>query len=407
MGLHRRPESDHYVLEVRWRTYPRIKLSTGTASKTRARQIEGTLERLRDTGRRDIIELLVAGKLSLDDVHNRYLRDPASLEQPLTREKSPAIGPLVDEWLEWLRDPATISPRTRRPYARQSIERYDDSWKKLFKTLTLGRDTTLGDITRGALLEYRKERRKGGKTGATLNRDLTAVQSFFRWAEEERALAIPHFRVPKEREPEGKERWLDAQEIAKIEKVAGREWWALFAALIYTGMRIGEAQGLRWGDGLVERRIRLHERGGRRLKTASSQRDLPIATPLASVLAEQAARIPSGPADLVYPPPYAIYWNARNNFARCVRQAKIAPCTIHDLRHTFGVHCAQAGVPLPRLQKLLGHASPIMTMRYMNHAPEAYFTEDAARLAASIQGGAPDSEAAARAELARASIRLA
>jgi hypothetical protein len=41
---------------------------------------------------------------------------------------------------------------------------------------------------------------------------------------------------------------------------------------------------------------------------------------------------------------------------------------------------------LPRLQKLLGHSSPLMTMRYMKHAPEAYFAEDAARVAASLQG---------------------
>ena len=59
---------------------------------------------------------------------------------------------------------------------------------------------------------------------------------------------------------------------------------------------------------------------------------------------------------------------------------------ICDLRHTFAVHCAQAGGPLPRIQKLLGHASPVMTMRYMKPAPEAYFVEDAARIAASIQG---------------------
>jgi len=72
--------------------------------------------------------------------------------------------------------------------------------------------------------------------------------------------------------------------------------------------------------------------------------------------------------------------------ARAVRSSGIAPATIHDLRHTFAVHCAQAGVPLPRIQKILGHASPVMTMRYMKHAPEAYFVEDAARIAANIRG---------------------
>lgn len=81
-----------------------------------------------------------------------------------------------------------------------------------------------------------------------------------------------------------------------------------------------------------------------------------------------------------------MYQRAYKAFQRAVTAAKIAPTTVHDLRHTFGVHCAQAGVPLPRLQKLLGHASPTMTMRYMKHAPEAYFAEDAARVAASMCG---------------------
>lgn len=94
-------------------------------------------------------------------------------------------------------------------------------------------------------------------------------------------------------------------------------------------------------------------------------------------------------------------------FARAVRSSEIAPATIHDLRLTFAVPCAQAGVPLPRIQKLLGHASLVMTMRYMKHAPEAYFVEDAARIAASIQGTGAGVEQEARAETAQASIRLA
>lgn len=77
---------------------------------------------------------------------------------------------------------------------------------------------------------------------------------------------------------------------------------------------------------------------------------------------------------------------------------------IHDLRHTFGVHCAQAGIPIVRIQRLLGHATPLMALRYMKHAPENYFAEDAARVAASLTGGA-DREASAQAELARQGLK--
>jgi integrase len=78
---------------------------------------------------------------------------------------------------------------------------------------------------------------------------------------------------------------------------------------------------------------------------------------------------------------------------------------IHDLRHTFAVHSAPAGVPLARLQKLLGPTSPVMTMRYVKHAPEAYFDQDAERAAASISGSL-DTENAARAELSRLNLKV-
>ncbi len=38
------------------------------------------------------------------------------------------------------------------------------------------------------------------------------------------------------------------------------------------------------------------------------------------------------------------------------------------------------------LQKLLGHATAAMALRYIKHAPEAYFAEDAAKVAASLTG---------------------
>ena len=63
-------------------------------------------------------------------------------------------------------------------------------------------------------------------------------------------------------------------------------------------------------------------------------------------------------------------------------------------------------MPIVRLQKLLGHASPHMTLRYMKHAPESYFQEDAAKVAASISGER-NREADAQAVLVRETIRPA
>ena len=56
--------------------------------------------------------------------------------------------------------------------------------------------------------------------------------------------------------------------------------------------------------------------------------------------------------------------------------------------------------------QLLRHSTPAMALRYMKHAPEAYFAEDAAKVAAS-RTGALDREREARAVLARKGLKRA
>ena len=404
MSIYRRPESSRYVIEIRWQGLPRLKLSTGTTSRKRAQALERTLYALKDAGRFDVLRLLAEGKLRIADVHEDYVRDPAALEHRLAVAASPALGPLLDEWFVWLDAPGSLSPKTRRPYAPKTIQRYRVSWTRLLALLPRGRESLLSDLTKGFLADFRAKRRHEGASGATINRDLCALSAFLTWCEQERAVRVVRPAAARERESAGRERWLDASELAQLGAALPRPWWPLFATLAYTGLRVGEAQGLCWSDvRLSEQVISVHD-GRHRLKTAASTRALPIPLPLARVLAEHRTRYPGGPADPVFPHPLGSYQLAQRVFRRACSQAGLHDVRIHDLRHTFGVHCAQAGIPIVRIQRLLGHSTPAMTFRYMNHAPENYFVEDAARVAASLSGTA-DREASAQAELARRGLR--
>ncbi len=350
--------------------------------------------------------LLVDQRLSLEELHEAYERRGDELEQLVAKAESPEIGGLVTRWFEWLESPNGVSPRTRRRYASNTIYRYRESWAKLFSVLPNGQAARLSDLTKGFMVDYRKARIAGGAAPGTVNRDLTGLQAFLTWCVEDQGLVVARPQIRREREPSGRERWLSAEEFAGLERVCPLEWWPLIATLVYTGLRVGEAQGLIGEDvHLAERRISVNE-ANRHVKTPSSVRDVPIAEPLAGILAEHFVRFPGGPADPVFPRPLGDYRALRRLWRRICNQNGVHGATLHDCRHTFGVHSAQAGVPIARLQKLLDHATPQMALRYMKHAPEAYFEEDAAKVAASLNGEL-DREREARAVMARAKLQRA
>jgi integrase len=418
MSPYKREDGAIYYLDVRWRGYPRLKLSTDTTNKRRADDMERTLFALRRAGRRDILELLAARRLRLPDVHDAYTLDPASLEQLKARAQSPPLGELVDRWLAHLRSPAGVSPRTKRRYAPRSVRRYEVSWRGFYAVLAKGRNATLADLTKGFVLDYRRSRARavGGRkrlerpgqsvAAGTMNRDLAALGAFLTWAGEIEGLVVERFKLPRERESRGRERWLSSEELARFEAQCPADWWPFFATLFYTGARLGEAQGFRGADVLIHaKRILIHE-AQRRVKSKEAVRDLPIAPALERVLAGHLARVSPGPSELVFPGMVQDYGTVRRTWRAVCKAAGIAGATPHDARHTFAVHAAQSGIPIVRLQKLLGHADPTMTLRYMQHAPEAYLDQDAAAIAAHMSGET-DQETAARVAVARSGLKQA
>src|SRR5690606_24255873 len=103
---------------------------------------------------------------------------------------SPVLGNLTDAWFTWLENPGVLSPKTRRPYAPGTIARYRDSWARFFAILPRGREATMADLTKGWLLAFRQSRKKGGISGATINRDLVALSAFFTWCQDEQEMAV-------------------------------------------------------------------------------------------------------------------------------------------------------------------------------------------------------------------------
>lgn len=83
-----------------------------------------------------------------------------------------------------------------------------------------------------------------------------------------------------------------------------------------------------------------------------------------------------GDEDLVFPHPHTGHpldaSKLRKRFKETLERAELRPIRFHDLRHTFGTHCASAGVPLRTLQEWLGHRDFKTTLVYADYAPSPH-----------------------------------
>ena len=64
-------------------------------------------------------------------------------------------------------------------------------------------------------------------------------------------------------------------------------------------------------------------------------------------------------------------WYVWRAWRDCCEKAEVHGATIHDLRHTFAVHAVKCGMPLPELQRRLGHSKMKETWRYASFVPPA------------------------------------
>ena len=142
---------------------------------------------------------------------------------------------------------------------------------------------------------------------------------------------------------------------------------------LLTGMRRGEVLGLRWED-IKGDFIYLK---GDSTKSAKA-RQIPVNDELAEIFRE-ARRVDELKSAFVFCDSQGKrFHDVRSSFGNILRRAKIEDFTFHDLRHTFASHFIMQGGSITSLQKLLGHASLAMTMRYAHlskgHLQEAMAT---------------------------------
>jgi integrase len=198
--------------------------------------------------------------------------------------------------------------------------------------------------------------------------------------------------------------WTMEQLQAFVRFAAAHELGALWRLYALTGIRRGEALGLRWRDiDWEHRRLSIAQqvvpiRGASVIgpaKTDGSERTVDVDTHTLAALrahrAQQAAtRLLMGEGyldqDLVFAKPDGGPWfppAITNRWARLVAKSGLPPIRLHDLRHTHASVMIAEGEPVKVVQERLGHTTPGYTMlKYQKVLPgmQAQAAERFARL---------------------------
>jgi integrase len=209
--------------------------------------------------------------------------------------------------------------------------------------------------------------------------------------------SVPRIRKPRVRFNEHDFHYLrTVDEIRRLLQAASAEGamaLALYSTAVYTGLRAGELADLTWDLINFETRL-ITVRGSFGGPTKGGDtRYVPILDPLLIILREWRLKNPltvvfpnanggkQGPSARIFQEIFHRVLDAAG-FPKVHRRGKERRYLVfHDLRHTFASHWVMNGGDVFKLQRVLGHKSMVMTMRYAHLAPDA-FAADYGRLGA-------------------------
>jgi integrase len=335
---------DFYYVDMMLPGYGRISRSTKSTSKRLALDIESTLRSLAVHGRHDVLDAMRDSKLSLPAVHGAYRAN--RLDHLLDGRKDLLLRDVAQAYLD-------SNPERRKADGVRKLMKYVPpntraSW-------LLDPSNINGWITyeyRVPQLSAATEQREAHGAGAL-------IRSVYGEHERRRVFTDVQLRIPK---VGGRVCYLTPQNLAKLEAVA-EGWWPLLELVVSTGLRRGEVLNLLRRDVDVDQQVVRVEAG----KSRAARRTIPMSPTLSSKMDVWMSLTSGGPDDPLFPDVTSSRLKVAWKEIR--ERAGLLEKRFHDLRHTYGVAMVKAGIPLPELQRYMGHANIATTMIYAQYIP--------------------------------------
>lgn len=371
-------------------------------------------------------EFVVAGQRYRGSTKTSSKRDAAAFEVDKRREaledqnnsrlgvKRMTVSDLAIKWLESsqmaLRDHTNNESRVRKLFGDELKQKGHNNWVLVVGARKgLSRDLMVHEVTQDTLMTLKASRVTEGNSAATINRELSLIQTLMGYAEalnvvlparpivwSQKRNKAASLKAP---ESSGKLRWLtQAEEHMLLErlrgmldpdKVATQDNLDLTMFLLDTGARYNEVARIKWDQinletGVIdlyrtkvdnEGRLRLTRRSWEMLKrrreaTWPKSYVFPGMTDGGREYSKEDK--PRGHAtDGIQ---RAI---DRCGFNQDVSKGRVTP---HTFRDTYASRLVQAGVSLLKVSHLLGHADESMTKKYAHLCPDSAGQEAAAVL---------------------------
>ena len=231
-------------------------------------------------------------------------------------------------------------------------------------------NSKLSDIKPKLISEYKVLRKNKGIKPATINRELAMLSKAFNLAvkEWEWIRDNPVSRVPKEKENNERDRWLNAEDEKRLLENSLSWLKDIIIFDLNTGLRQDELLSLQWSRVDLFRKIIIIQESKN-----GKPRTIPLNQIALDILMEKSKRR-NLKSDLVFLSNMSTKidrHNLRRAFNIALDKTGIQNFHFHDLRHTFATRLAQRGIDIYKISKLLGHQDIRMTQRYSHHCPDS------------------------------------